>query len=462
MTLGELFIKIGFKPDVEQLKGAQAVVQKSANALQAKAGVFKAAGNNISNGFKSMGNGIKGFFSSINVGANKLGDFIANIKAIHIQIVALATAMVMITKKASDYAAELLRVNSVTGISTQALQALQQQAALSGIEADELNGALKGLQRSAQEVAMGRGNIHAWAMLGIRPDEDPIKVLSALQAKLKTMSAARGAMFAEELGLSDKMISFLKEAGSLGASDRSLLLSDKEIKKLKEFNIFFNRTWDNSKRLLQRIGVALIPITTLVVGGFQKMAQAGKDLSKFFEWFSMNFKGITKALLLFAGIIGIALFPMTAAFILLAAAIEDVVGWANGKKSLTGALIGPFKEWKGVIDEIINGLKIINAVLEAIFTSKGRENLGKDFKEKWEQFQKGPTGPALPPKTAEEMGGWTQIIKDIFKEGTSGKYSYGGNTTINVNGAGDPAEVAKKTYELFNSNTMFQQGPQQK
>ncbi len=457
MTLGELFIKIGFKPDAEQLKNAQAVVQKSANAIQARAGLFKQAGTAVSNGLKSIGTGIKGFFAGINSNADKLSKFMTDMNAVKFAIIAAGAAIVGITKKASDYAAELLRVNSVTGISTQTLQALQQQAALSGVEADEVNNSLKEIQRQAIEISQGRGNLRPWALLGINPNEDPIKVLGQLGEKLRGMSPARGAMFAQELGQSDKMISFLKEAQSLGSSDRSLLLSDKEIKKLKDFNIFFNRAWDGSKRMLQKLGVTLMPVATFIINSFERIVRAGKDIARFFEWFGDNFKMITKVLLIFAGIVGVALYPMTAIFIGLALAIEDVLGWMRGDKSVTGAILGPFKEFEETTKKIVENIKGIGQSIKDLMTIQGWKDLFKGIgitaQESFDSVKDmKPLGQSNIDKYAAEDA----------KKGTIWQQLFGGkppenNVTINVNGAGDPSAVAKETVNQMNSNTQYQQ-----
>ena len=288
-----------------------------------------------------------------------LQDIIKPAMAARIELMGFAATVTVLTERASKAAAELNKFRNLTGLSTQTLQAWQQQAAMSGVSADEMTSSIEGLQQAQYDLSMGNGNLAPWAMLGIDPQSNPFDVLEQLKTKLGQFDTVRGTALARDLRLSDSMISFLREAKSLPAADKSLIMSDKEIKQLKAFNIYFNQFWSKTKLTLQRVGIALAPVAKGVLDAMLHITNSFQYASKGIEWLVSKFKAVGPVLAAIGFIIVAAFSPVTAVLIGFALAFDDIMTWMRGGKSVTGALIGPFKEWRDTLKQILDLLNQI-------------------------------------------------------------------------------------------------------
>lgn len=286
---------------------------------------------------------------------------------IHAAIV--VAALTALTIRASMLAQQLTRFSLTTGLSAKELEKWQQQASLSGVAADEFKDSMVGLQRAATEVMMGGGNRAPFAFLQIQPTTNAFKMWEQLMQRAQTMDPARFSMYASMLGLTENMIALAREAKNLGPVDESLLLTDDDMKRLKEFNIYFNRTWDNVKRIGNKIGALMSPIATWVMWVFERLARGGKHLAEIGHkiWGAMGpLKGAILALVpLFA-----AWFPWTTAIVAAVVALEDFLTFMRGGKSIVGAVIGWFSDWRRMLQDIVIFLATIVDLTESIVGAK--------------------------------------------------------------------------------------------
>ena len=332
MQIGELFFKLG----IQGGENAAAAVQK-------------------------LKTGVSGLVTPMNVA--------------RLEILGVTAALVAFVASAAKSAQELVRFTNVTGLSAQELQRWQQAAAGSGVSGDELASSIKAIQRAQTNLQLGRGDYAPWALLGLNPNQDPFAVLAQLQERIKSVPTARGTMFAEELGLSENVVSFIREMKTIPAGDKSLLLSDAEIKRLKAFDVDFNRLMDNAKRLTQKFGMALIPVAEKVLHFFDHIRMGFTDVGRLVQQAEMHMHGFGRTILMVGALIAAAFFPVTAAVLGIFLLIEDFAVHRRGGKSVIGALIKYFsvdgatmdllkKGWDGVVSLAEKGMEKIDKAME--------------------------------------------------------------------------------------------------
>lgn len=293
----------------------------------------------------------------------KMTSYFGKLNAARIGLLGATSAVTYFTKKMSDAAVYLDKVSSLTGLSATGLQRVGAMAEQSGASMNDLAGAVAGFQKNSVDIMLGRGgNIGAFQFMGIDPHQDPMKILDQLSGKLKTMPTALGTTMARDMGLSDDLIYFLKNADNLKPPSEETLLTDKEIKRLKDFNIQFNRIFGIGQRTLQKFAAMIVPIVN--------------GVNYFFERISMMFSGlITKitsltpfwdkmkkflpVLLIMGGLLFAAFFPITAAIIGIAAAFEDLWSFVIGDDSLLGRMLKRFTDVNSMVKNIIDGLAAI-------------------------------------------------------------------------------------------------------
>lgn len=395
MNIGELFFSLGFKSEglgeaknfENALAGAQdvtvaltetmsgfgeilgkiavkmgAITQAELTEIKSKEKLGKTqTGLNLSekngNVERKKGNGI------LDVLNGKMKSYWGNLAAARIQLLAGTSALSYFVKKASDAAVHIDKISSLTGLSTNAIQRLGDMAAQTGGNIDDVAGAVSNFQKQSVDIMLGRGgNVGAYQMFGLNPHDDPLKLLDQIGAKLKTMPTALGTNLARDLGLSDDLIYFLKNAENLKPASEETLLTDKEIKRLKDFNFYFNRIFEQNKRALQKFASFLTPVATNVTYFFDRMSQMFFDVSKRMEPFFGSLKKYMPVLVGIGTALFIALFPVQAVLVLLALAMEDLWSFMRGDDSVLGRMVKYFKDIDNWVDLIITGLKTMVSI----------------------------------------------------------------------------------------------------
>lgn len=371
--------------------------------------------------------------------------------AARLQMIGLATGVTYFVKKLSEAAVFLDRTSSLTGISADTMQRLGAMAGETGTKMDTLAGAVSMFQQESINIKLGRGgNIGVWQFLGIDPHQDPLVIMEKLSKKLKTMPAALGTTMAKDLGLSEDMIYFLKNASEIKAPKNETILTDKEIKRLKDFNFYFNRVFDQSRRVLEKMGAAVTPVVNLVLVGIDKVtAMFARWLAKI-EKYQESIKGFLPYIA--AGLVAIAaaVAPALFALVLLLVALEDIDGYLNGKDSVTGRLIAYFKDLQEVVQDTA---AIIAAMVSLVVGGKAGDFLG-------DAIMKAGTRGFVDPTQTEEYK-QQRLNKDLARYNVYNNVT--DHVTIQVDGAKSPRDTVNQIEENWKrivSNTYFatQQG----
>jgi hypothetical protein len=295
--------------------------------------------------------------------SQKMTAYFGKLNAARIAILAVTGASTYFVKKMSDAAVQLDKISSLTGMSTMGLQRVGAMAEQTGASIDDLAGAVAGFQKNSVDIMLGRGgNIGAFQFMGIDPHQDPMKILDQLSKKLKTMPTALGTTMAKDMGLSDDLIYFLKNADNLKPPNEETLLTDKEIKRLKDFNFYFNRIFAQGQRTLQKFAALIMPIVNGISYAFDRITSMFSGLMNKIAKLDPFFEGIKKflpVLLILGGILFAAFFPLTAAILGIVAAFEDLWSFIIGDDSMLGRMLKRFTDINDVVKTIIDGMAAI-------------------------------------------------------------------------------------------------------
>ncbi|MEI6420626.1 MAG: hypothetical protein WCP55_00285, partial [Lentisphaerota bacterium] len=192
---------------------------------------------------------------------NKTGNYLKAMMSTKVQVTAAASALVYFTKRAADAAIQIDKISSSSGLSPDTVQRLSEMAKTTGGDINDVTSALRHLQTEATNIALGRGgNIGVFQYLGVDPQGDPMKVLDQLMRKLNSMPVALRNTMAAELGFTDDLMYMWRNMGNVAPARPETLLTDKELKRLKDFGFYFNKIWEQSKRVLEKFGAVLTPI----------------------------------------------------------------------------------------------------------------------------------------------------------------------------------------------------------
>jgi len=275
-----------------------------------------------------------GILSTVN---KKMRDYWGNLATARLQLIGGTSALVYFTKKASDAAVHIDRIATLTGLSTGKIQELGDMAAQSGGSVDDIAGAVANFQKQSVDIMLGRGgNIGVFQFLGIDPHQDPLKILDQLSIKLKTMPRALGVTMAKDLGLSEELIYMLMNKENIKPADPQTFVTERELKRLKDFNFYFNRVFEQGKRVMMKFAAALTPITRLVVYFFDRTGSMFADLLTNMNPFFQKLEKYLPWLALLGGAIFAAFFPLLTALTIIALAMEDIWGYMRGDDSLFG------------------------------------------------------------------------------------------------------------------------------
>lgn len=144
------------------------------------------------------------------------------------------------------YGQELVKMNSITGLSTEWFQKMKFRAEQTGSSLETVVGTLKELQRENAKILMGEGNISPFQKLGIDMSKmrEPVQLLDEVMDKvLRLQPAFRQAMLSE-LGISEEIL-FMYQQKTLEVG-KSLQLTKEEIDSLSELS----KEWEYTKQTI--------------------------------------------------------------------------------------------------------------------------------------------------------------------------------------------------------------------
>jgi hypothetical protein len=285
----------------------------------------------------------------------KTGNYLKAMMSTKVQVTAATSALVYFTKKAADAAIQIDKIASSSGLSPETVQRLSEMAKTTGGDINDITSALRHLQTEATNIALGRGgNIGVFQYLGVDPQGDPMKVLDQLMRKLNSMPVALRNTMAAELGFTDDLMYMWRNMGNVAPARPETLLTDKELKRLKDFGFYFNKIWEQSKRVLEKFGAVLTPIATSILRMFDSLGTSFSIvMNKMGPFFDM-LKKHAPALIIIAGALLVAFAPLTASLIVLAAVFEDLMGFMAGKDSLFGRMIDYLTDANGMLKDMIH------------------------------------------------------------------------------------------------------------
>ena len=349
MVIGKLILKLGIEAEnLDALKAFEKETKTTEKSTRAAA----ASTQKLDKSKKNLGLTLRNVKKDLNKFRLEAGLVI--------------TALTGLSIYASKVAQSLRVFTLNTGMSAQMLQEWQQQAALSGVSADEMTQSITGLQQAMTEIRMGGGNVAPFATLGVPLDKNVDKVLNNLKNRLKAFPEAIGTTIAKEMGLSEQFIAMLREMDSIKSSDKGLILTDEEISRLKDFGIYFNRVWDNIKRSGQKVGAVMTPIAHMVMWIADRFAKAFVTISGWIRKAEPELKRLKIPLTLIGlAIMGWVLGPVITGLIAIGLALEDIASYDRGENSGIGAVIGWFSNWRRVLQDIV---LILAAIIDTVET----------------------------------------------------------------------------------------------
>lgn len=385
---------------------------------------------------------------------DKLDGSVGKLNRVKIQVIGIATSMAILTKKSSDYAASLTRFTNLTGLSSQKLQVFQRQAALSGIGAEEVTNAVQELQQAAVDIQLGKGNTSTWSLLGIKPGVDPFQQIESIKRAMGKMSAPLYTNLARSAGLSDDLISFLREIKDIPPPDENMILSEEEIQELKEFNVLFLKAIEGFKVGLMKIGQLLIPVTRPLLQAFDRLGWAMRNISNWMNKWGESTKKIFTLIGIALSILLVKMFPLQAAFVAILLVLDDFITFMQGGDSLIGRFfkaiptiieaikvqIGSFIDWVSEKFKNFSAMKALIEMVKAINPLAG--GIGGFI---YDKLSGGGGSPVAPAGATNQTN--AQTINN--------------NIQITVPGSTDPEAFAKQLNDALkrqNTDGYFQNG----
>lgn len=145
---------------------------------------------------------------------------------------------------------ELRNFNAQTDFSVEKMQRWKAIAEQNNVAFDSLIGAFKTLQQNRAEMLVGGGNASPYAMLGIDPRQDPLKVFDQIREKISVLDKGLQRWYLGQFGLSEDLLTiFSLSNDELNNYNSKLALNAEEIKDLTALN----QEW---KGLVQDLGMA--------------------------------------------------------------------------------------------------------------------------------------------------------------------------------------------------------------
>ena len=239
MTIGELFVKLGFKID-----GAE--------------------------DFKKV--------------AQDLKDSAATAGKLALGVDAMTAAFMGMLGLAMSAGQGLEKFRLATGLSTTDLQQWQFAAAKAGVSGQELEEAVKRLQMVTPKILMGGGEgMAAWTLLGLNPTENPFVTLAKLSKELgsfddKRVAAAR--YLVSQIGMGDNMFQMLRRGLGAGLPS-SLTVTPEEIKRLDQMKGSWNAISFEIGKAGERFSAMFKPGLDLVLGLMDRLLN---KIGEFTTW----------------------------------------------------------------------------------------------------------------------------------------------------------------------------------
>lgn len=378
-------------------------------------------------------------------------------------VTALNAAFYAMVYTASQAAVSLLKFSTVTGESSDELQRWQREAAGFNVTGEEVRSTFVGINKQIADIKLGQGNIAPFQFFGLSINQSGFDVVKKLAEQIKTMDPAIARTMAAQLGISDNMFQFLRQSNvDLTKFNQQLILTGQEQKNL----VALNRSW---QEILFSLGALKNRFAASFAEPLEKVARVVKMainvMAEFIDWLgrgtpAANFvKWALLGLVAVLGAAAVALAALTTALTFLLGAVKLlalglvpllaelaplllVIGLIGGALLALILLINDF--W-GAID----GKESLFDWNEGLLlTIKNVERLAKAIE--WvislgDKFRLVGTY-AAPGGFNEMLGDYlSSTVHPTVKGTASTKVTQTANIGVHIDGAGDPAAVARQT-----------------
>ena len=391
-----------------------------------------------------------------------LKGILTNTTAVKAGLVAATAALYKMSDVARKTAMEMDVYQLNTGLSTIQLQKLSFQAAQAGVSMSELGGAIEHLQQINANARLGRGYPGVFTQLGLTPGQDPVQQLNVIGRKLRELRSYNPDIaknYADQLGLSDKIYYTLLKGGN-EQLNQQFILTNKEQQALVSLNKQWNQFW----YYIKQIGIKLSGITAVLQTRFVKMMTnalqlVGEVLVKLFKIIDAH-KSLKYLIAAVGMLVAWYFAPWFVVLSGIALILDDIMGYFDGRDSITGRLVNWAKKSKsfqdaltavkGIVHLLVIAFKALGFVLEHSPIQKTLELLydilQTDIGKKLLEAASQAAGTILNPMSA--IGG---IYNDALQPAVAGANSiaqdYVSNQVNNVHidymGSGDSKQDAK-------------------
>ena len=337
----------------------------------------------------------------------RMGGFVQRAK----QLVGVYLGFRAVRSITEDYAQgadQIAKFSAGLGINAQEYQKLTFAAKLSGLTMEEMNMALPKFAKSAADAADGsKAMADAFSRAGLKLKGkkflgDPIDMLKAFADGLKDIKdpIRKAQILQNSFGRAGKKMGVLMAQGSEGikkAMDEAVkyghVLSGKQLKDAENYNDEMLRAKSIMIGIRNTIASRLLPVLTKQLKAFRTWWVEGRNAERALRALKLVaiFTGIVIARLIVASVLrnvklfvqgiwagvqalramGIAgaaaaikIWAIIAAFALVALVIEDLIGFAQGKDSVIGRLLGDTQIAKDLKAAIIDMAKAAKAAWE--------------------------------------------------------------------------------------------------
>lgn len=238
----------------------------------------------------------------VEFGSTGLGTFLKGLNNVKAQFLLSKTAaeqftkpLMNMSKNAAGGITALTKLNAVTGMSVKQLQELQIWTKLNNVGFGEMMGQIEGLQQNLLEIAMGRGNIRGFALLGLDPRQmdyrKPLEVFAKIRERVQQLDEATGALALKELGFSQDLLYAFKQQNN--AFDQRLLLNEQETQLLTKQQEAWNSlsaTWQAAQdKFIAKQGW-INSLLVVTQKGIEFISRASKE-----DWYDVINKFIPQA-----------------------------------------------------------------------------------------------------------------------------------------------------------------------
>ena len=283
-----------------------------------------------------------------------LKGILTNTTAIKAGLVGATAALYKMSDVARKTAMEMDIYQMNTGLSTIQLQKLSFQAAQAGVSMSDLGGAIEHLQQLNANARLGKGYPGIFTQLGLVPGQDPVHQLNVIGQKLRQIRASNPDIaknYADQLGLSDKMYYVLLKGGN-DQLNKQFILTTKEQKALVELNSQWNKFW----YYIKQIGIKLSGVSAVLQTRFVKMMTnalqlVGEVLVKLFKIIDAH-KSLKYLVLAIGTLVAWYFAPWLVVLGAIALVLDDIMGYFDGRDSITGRLVNWAKKSKEFQDTI--------------------------------------------------------------------------------------------------------------